>query len=234
MNVALQTVVRCSIAIVLALPLMAARVTAQEEWYPHGRAIGSVEIPALHDAINHETPGAVSTPVPLYIEPTRLTAIAAVVSDRSELLTVEHGYEQISAAVYDISTQRDGTWYRVHYTTPGGSGDGWLSGRETAAYHPLADMLVHGLAFLTDAWDHLVFDAARPDARQRTVDDTRERPDVRVLATAGDAQHLWLRIEMLDGNVCEGKDQPSVVATGWIPAHAADGRLVAWHYPRGC
>jgi len=36
------------------------------------------------------------------------------VSDRSELLAVEHWYEQISAAVYEISTRRDGAWYRVH------------------------------------------------------------------------------------------------------------------------
>lgn len=212
-------------------------ISAQHESYPRGRVIGSVEIPALHAAINGDLPPgrpAALSLVALYIEPTEHTAVAAVVSDSSELTPLEHGYEQISAAVYEIRTLDDRVWYRVHYTTSRGYGDGWISNRETSTYHPLADMLVHGLAFLTDSWDRAVFDAPRANSDKRTIRATNERPNLRVVATAGDAEHLWLQVELLEGSVCEGVEQPAIATSGWIPAFSRDGQLTAWHYARGC
>ena len=95
-------------------------------------------------------------------------------------------------------------------------------------------MLVHGLAFLTDSWDRAVFDAPRANSDKRTIRATNERPNLRVVATAGDAEHLWLQVELLEGSVCEGVEQPAIATSGWIPAFSRDGQLTAWHYARGC
>ena len=222
--------------LVTIVAIASTTVSAQNEAYPRGRVIGSIEIPALHDAVNRDLHGQ-PTPlslVTLYIEPTEHTAVAAVVSDRTELTSLEHGYEQLSAAVYEMREIDDRVWYRVHYTTARSFGDAWISSRDTSTYHPLADVLVHGLAFLTDSWDRAVFDEPGAHSGKRTIPVTIERPNVHVLATAGDAQHLWLRIELLDGGACEGSEQPAIATSGWIPAFSPDGQLTAWHYPRGC
>lgn len=223
-------------AILTIVAIATATVSAQNESYPRGRVIGSIEIPALHDAVNGELPGqpAALSLVTLYMEPTEHTAVAAVVSDRTELASLEHGYEQLSAAVYEMRVIQDRVWYRVHYMTSRSFGDGWISNRDTGTYHPLADMLVHGLAFLTDSWDRGVFVTPRADASKRTIPITNERPNVHVVATAGDAEHLWLQIELLEGSACEGAEQPVIATRGWIPAFSAGGQLTAWHYARGC
>ena len=223
-------------ALVTIVAIAAATVSAQDESYPRGRVIGSIEIPALHDAVNRDLPGqpAALSLVTLYTAPTEHTAVAAVVSDRSELTSLEHGYEQVSAAVYETRAIQDRVWYRVHYATSRSFGDGWISNRDTSTYHPLADMLVHGLAFLTDSWDGAVFEAPRTDVAKRSISITNERPNVHVVATAGDAEHLWLQIELLEGSACEGAEQPAIATRGWIPAFSAGGHLTAWHYARGC
>jgi hypothetical protein len=224
-----------TVSFVIALMIADASLgAAQDDGYPSGRVIGAVEIPALHDAVNQGSVNAAAMPaVTLYIEPTDQTAVAAVVTDRNELASLEHGYELISAAVYDMTADHDRVWYQVHYTTAAGAGDAWLSGRDAGTYHPLGDMLIHGLAFLRESWDGVLYDGPRATARKRTIGDERTHPDVRVTATAGNSANLWLRIELLDGNVCQGAATPSVIASGWIPAHSA-GRLTAWFSPRGC
>lgn len=223
-------------ALLTIVAIATTSVSAQDEAYPRGRVIGSIEIPALHDAVNRDLPGqpAALSLVTLYNEPTEHTAVAAVVSDRTELTSLEHGYEQLSAAVYEMRQIEDRVWYRVHYTTSRGFGDGWISNRDTSAYHSLADMLVHGLAFLTNSWDRAVFAAPRANSSKQTMPVTIDRANVHVVATAGDAEHLWLQIELLDGNACEGSEQPAIAMRGWIPAFSPNGQLTAWHYARGC
>jgi len=220
------------VAFMIAGGMLAA---TDDDGYPAGRVIGSVEIPALHDAVNNGSVDSGPTPaVTLYIEPTDKTAVAAVVAERGELASLEHGYELTSATVFDMRTVHERVWYQLQYATRTGSGIGWLSSRDAGTYHPLSAMLIDGLAFLTESWDRVLYDAPRVAANAHTVLDERKYPDVRVLATAGDPRHLWLQIALLDSNICTATTTPAVVARGWIPAHSAAGRLTAWHYSRGC
>jgi len=209
---------------------------AQDDHFPQGRIIGSVEIPALHAAINRGLPEpAHSKPVTLYVEPAAGSRAAAVLRTRQEVVSIEHGYEQLSAGVVEIRSQGGRSWYRVQFQIGNWHGTGWLAPRDAGRYRPLSRMLLEGLVFLSEAWDGSLYDAPRSGAKRRDVGRVRERPDVRVIATSGSGQHLWLRVELIDHSFCEDPHTPpSVIAAGWIPVHSRDGRVTAWHYSRGC
>src|SRR5947208_3092930 len=117
---------------------------SQTGWdgYPHGGIVGSVEIPALHHTVNSGVhPPPLTSPVVTYIEPTEQTAIAAVVTAYDQLASLEHGYEEISAAVFDVRSDGNRRWYQVHYTSATGSGAAWLSDRDAGTYRALGEML---------------------------------------------------------------------------------------------
>lgn len=44
---------------------------------------------------------------------------------------------------------------------------------------------------------------------------------------------IWLEVEVLASNPCEGQDE-AVRIRGWVPAYGASGDPVAWYYSRGC
>ena len=223
----------CAVAILAAC---AATAAAQDDHFPRGRILGSVEIPALHAAANRGGPEPASTkPVTLYTVPVTGARAMTVVRARSQVLSVEHGYEQVSAGVVEIRMQGDRRWYRVQFQVGTWLGTGWLSPRDAGTYHPLASMLKSGLPFLTDGWDGSLYGMPRAGAKRRVVGRAREHQDIRVLATSGDGEHLWLRVQVIDRSPCAaGPTSPAVVATGWMPAYSRDGRIAAWHHSRGC
>jgi len=226
---------RACAAAVAIVAACAATAAAQDDYFPRGRIVGSVEIPALQGAVNRGGPEPARTkPVTLYTAPVTGARAMTVVRTRSQVLSVEHGYEQVSAGVVEIRMQGDRRWYRVQFQVGTWMGTGWLSPRDAGVYHPLAAMLQSGLAFLTDGWDGSLYSTPRAGAKRRVVERGREHQDIRVLATSGDGEHLWLRVQIIDRSPCSAATAPAVVATGWMPAYSRDGRIAAWHHSRGC
>jgi hypothetical protein len=158
---------------------------------------------------------------------------AAVITDRSQIASLEHDYEQVSAGVLAYRWAKGTRWYQVQYTTAERSGTVWLSESQAGRFRFLYDILHGGMAFLTDAWDGRLYKAPSHDAPHQTVSRRGERPDVAVAAAAGEPEKLWLLVVILDGNICEQASR-SVMATGWVPAHSTSGRITVWHYSRGC
>jgi len=225
----------CAAAVVI-VAASAAGAAAQDDLFPRGRIIGSVEIPALHgEAGRGAAEPARSKPVTLYTQPVTGARAMTIVRNQSQVLSVEHGSEQVSAGVVEIRMQGDRRWYRVQFQVGNWIGAGWLAPRDAGAYHPLASTLRNGLPFLTESWDGSLYSAPNATAKRRAVRRTRAEQDVRVLSTSGDGAHLWLRVQILDHSPCDGSGAaPNVVATGWMPAYSRDGRIAAWHHSRGC
>lgn len=205
---------------------------AAEDWYPRGRIIGSVEIPALHDTVNREHRTKQPRAIPLYSDPAEDAARVMTAKDRSEIESLEHGYEQVSAGVVEIKSQGGHRWYRVQYKSAGRTGTGWLSERDAGRFRTLSEIL-KGRGFLTDAWDGVLYRAPRQAAPKETAPQLRDRPDVLVADSAGDPEKLWLLVVIVDGTICDNGSR-SVIAAGWIPAHSESGRLTTWRYSRGC
>jgi len=225
----------CAAAVIIVVA-SAAPGAAQDDLFPRGRIVGSVEIPALQGAVNRgEKEPSKPKPVTLYSSPVAGARAMAVLRTRSQVFSVEHGAEQVSAGVVEMRSQGDRRWYRVQFQIGNWLGSGWLSPRDAGPYHALSNVLRHGLVYLTDGWDGALYSAPHAGAKRRVVGRTRERQDVRVISTSGDGDHLWLRVEVIDHNTCEDpRTPPSVVASGWMPAYSRDGRIAAWHSARGC
>lgn len=223
----------------MAFLLLAVRVApalAQDK-YPIG-IIGSIEIPALHDA-NKGAQDLKAAAVKLYSQPLDDAAVLATITDRWHIESVEHGYEQVSAGVLDVKWQTNNRWYLVQYKSAGRLHEGWLSQRDAGRFRTLPELLVGGKAFLTDAWDRALYAAPHPDATKQLVTRERKTDSVAVASAArsprgsSDWKHLWLLVVILDGSFCDGGPQ-TVVAAGWIPAYSASGELTTWHSSRGC
>jgi hypothetical protein len=61
----------------------------------------------------------------------------------------------------------------------------------------------------------------------------RQEYPASVLGTQDVGGTLWLRIEILSSDPCQG-GSPTTVYGGWVPAYAPDGKLTLWFHARGC
>src|SRR5262245_29471539 len=99
------------------------------------RIIGLVEIPSVLS----EPQAAARRAVTLRTEPTDAAPVACVVRAAEDVDTREHGYEELSAVVYQTRTG----WYglRCH-----GGGDqlAWLPAKDTGPYRSLEELVQHG------------------------------------------------------------------------------------------
>jgi hypothetical protein len=143
--------------------------------------------------------------------------------------TREHGYEEVSVTVY----RRQDEWYLVGLSD---GGRAWVSERRIGAYYPFSELIVNRLNYLTKGWDSLVRSAPSLEAPATPVPFVNREDDevpANVVETSQAGGTLWLRVEVWDRSPCEGED-PRVIATGWIPAWAPNGKPTAWFYSRGC
>jgi hypothetical protein len=200
---------------------------------PAGRVIGSVEIPVLHDPVNKETPTAGPIALTLYREPRDNAQPAVTIKTRREIESLEHGYEQISAAVLDVRAQAGKTWYLVQYKREDRLMAAWLSGSNAGRFRSLPELL-KGRGFLTQAWNGWLYKSPRSEgSRENILSALGERRHVVFADMAEDAGQMWFLVVVVDGTICDGGPR-SVLAAGWIPAHSASGQLNAWYYSRGC
>jgi hypothetical protein len=210
---------------------LGATAWAQDE-YPRGRIIGSVEIPALFDESSKKSSNARAS-VTLHSRPSDGAPPVVVVKDRTVFETLEHGYEELSVGVLEISWHNNERWYLVQYKDGDRTNEGWLSPHDAGTFRFLLNILQGRMAFLTSAWDRVLYRTPKIDAPKERLPKLSDKPDVVVATGAGDPQQLWLLVVILDGTICNGGSR-AVLAAGWIPGHSATGQVTTWHYSRGC
>jgi len=167
--------------------------------------------------------------VRLFDAPGAETAASGSVSTYEELDHRESGYEEDAAVVFAVA---DG-WYRVRRT------DGafaWLAPDAAGTYWPLEDLLPGRLAYLTLDWNRWVWPQPGAGNPTRVRYPVAERPReqmVNLLAATNIGGSLWLEVEVLASNPCEGEAE-TIRVRGWVPAYGEGGTPVAWYYSRGC
>jgi hypothetical protein len=112
---------------------------------PH--IIGLVEIPSVFGS--PDDPG--HRAVTLRTEPLDTAPVACVVRVADDLETREHGYEEVSAVGYDSKTG----WYGLRCR--GADGLAWVAASDTGTFRPLEELVQHGLAYLTAAWNRVLY-----------------------------------------------------------------------------
>jgi hypothetical protein len=196
---------------------------------PKAELIGLLEIPGVLD------PGeeAVGTPfpprtVPLYSDPADEKPVAQLRS-AGEVVTREYGYEAAGAVV----VQRRPGWLRISLPKKRSA---WLREQDAGKFYPVAELLVNRLAYLNENWDGWVWPS--PGAGHPIESPVARRPGrkeypVNIVGSELIGGSLFLRVEVLDGDPCEG-GEVKVQLGGWIPAYTPAGKLTAWFYSRGC
>jgi hypothetical protein len=220
---------RLGLALALCAALLVHSSVAQE------RIIGLVEIAVLHGQVNDGSTDAPIEPVALRVQPVRDSGVAIVVRDRRQLESREHGYEQMSAVVYErVYAPAGGLWYRLRYDAAGDVGYGWLEHTAGMQYRETSALLTRGLAYLTAEWDRRLWERPAADAAVRTLDLSDPAPAVKVIDVfiPSGSQEPWYLLAIVTG-VCTG-EPIEVVTTAWVPAYAESGANNVWFYSRGC
>jgi hypothetical protein len=211
----------------LLLVLLPASLMAQD------RIVGLVEIPALHSRLNAGLPDATIGPVTLFAEPNQEAEVAIVLRNRKQLESREHGYDQISAAVYDVEGDPSGfSWYRLRYIDAEEPIFGWLNQADAGEYRDVHMLIGSGLAYLTNEWDRRIFEGPKSDAPARAFEGLEAEPDVRIIDVRSEGGERWYLLALVRGS-CTG-DPLEVSATGWVPAYAGTGGNTVWYRSRGC
>ena len=147
---------------------------------------------------------------PLFTTPDRQSPpVAEVESNRCDLVLQTAG--QCRVPVFE---HRAG-WYQVARANPEWRKAErlWLAAADWR-FHPVSD----------------------PAERERLARQSygRETLSARVLAYREIAGVPWVEVEVLSHSLCEGMEEPSVRARGWIPAHAPSTEPNIWFSSRGC
>jgi hypothetical protein len=223
------------------------------------RLIGLVELPGLFGTPDPDgPPGALlpgePTPVPLHAEPEPASVRLATVSTADSIEWLEFDYEAPAAVAYGVAAG----WVRVALREGDGRRYGWVPPEHQGTLHRLGTLLEEGLAYMTSDWDGLLRETpATTSTASRLERDERERTDdpadvdiVEVVGVDPGVQDdltevdvvqvieidgvTWLQVDLRAPGRCPAAAAPAVVATGWVPALADDGRPNAWFHSRGC
>jgi hypothetical protein len=109
----------------------------------------------------------------------------------------------------------------------------WVSLEDAGPFRSLPELLMNGLAYLTNDWDRLL--VPEPGGIGLRIPTAPEGfTDVVLIETREWQGALWLRIDVLGPGRCREPGQPPVMARGWIPAHASSGKPNAWFFSTGC
>lgn len=173
-----------------------------------------------------------SAPVEVFAEPREGATVLTVLRRGDELPTTEWGYEQPGAFVIEERPN----WVRIRLA----AGSGWLRRPEAEPIHPLAGLVVEGLAYLTASWDGLLY--GQPGDR-RTVSRIdrawREQlfePDevpIEALESRTLDGAVWVRLRVTSRH-CAASEPAHVWAEGWVPLAGDGGEPAVGFYSRGC
>ena len=143
----------------------------------------------------------------------------------AELPTLEYSYEAPAAVVL----QRKGPWFKMRLAEQ----SGWIRATEQNQFFPLETLLAENLTYVANANGGGL--AAAPGTERSAATNllSAER-HVKVLESRAVGEQLWLRVAVQSHSVCEGLEEPTTLAEGWVPAHSASGEPTVWFYSRGC
>jgi hypothetical protein len=189
------------------------------------RIIGLVEIPSVLGALDAPVRRAA---VMLRTEPLDTAPAACVVRGADDLETRAHGYEEVSAVVYDSKAG----WYGLRCR--GGERLAWLAVSDAGTFRPLEELVRHGLAYLTAEWDRALYQRPHRTAARHTMHVDEQEPDIAVADTAVVNDELWLLVVVFGKGRCTADEPGPVLDAGWTLAHAPSGESTAWFYSRGC
>jgi hypothetical protein len=188
------------------------------------RLVGLVEVPALLGVLEPAAPKAVS----LRAEPSSTAVVICTARGAADLETREHGYEELSAVVYEVRDR----WYGIRCPSSPSQQLVWLSPADAGTFRPLEELVQHGLAYLTADWDRRLYQ--KPGATSHVVRLDAQQPDVTVADSTVVNGKLWFLVVVFGKGRCTIDEPAAVLDAGWIPAHAASGNVAAWFYSRGC
>ena len=140
------------------------------------------------------------------------------------LPTKEYGYEEPGAVVL----ARRGGWFLIRLET----GSAWVQSSPRDTFHPLEQLLLDGLTYLTESWDGRVAPTARAPGRPARVEAGSSQPSVRVIRSQQLRGEWWFDLEVIT-SPCEDPDV-TVLDRGWVAAHTMSGESAIWFYSRGC
>ena len=167
--------------------------------------------------------------VPLFDSADKGAKAVATINGYGDLEHRESGYEVDAAVVY---AKADAA-YKLRLA----NGEfAWLHADAAGTFMPLATLLPNRLTYLTRDWNRLVWPGIGAGIPHRLSYAGEKRPRehaVRILQAKYIVTSLWLEVEVLTTDGCEG-GPVKVLARGWIPAYAETGAPVAWYYSRGC
>jgi hypothetical protein len=191
---------------------------------PPPHLIGLVEIPSvLGDGASPHTP------VTLRTAPSNAAPVACIAGAARDVETREHGYEELSAVVYESKPG----WYRVR--CPGENGrPAWLAAADAGTFRSLEELVQHGLAYLTAGWNRSLYQRPRRAAASHLVRVAAQQPDITIVDTSIVDGELWLLVVVYGEGRCTAEEPAPVLDAGWTPAHSTSGAPTAWFYSRGC
>jgi hypothetical protein len=167
--------------------------------------------------------------VPLFAGPDFDETVLGSAGSYEDIEHRESGYEVDAAVIY----ARVEGWSKVRRA------DGsfaWLAPDAAGTYWPLEELLPGRLAYLTLAWNRWIWPGAGAGNPTRLTYPVGERPREQMVNLLGATRiggALWLEVEVLASNPCEGEPE-AIRVRGWVPAYGESGDPVAWYYSRGC
>jgi hypothetical protein len=155
-----------------------------------------------------------------------VNAHLSALEDPVVLPTLEYGYETPGAIVL----RRHGSWYKVRLP----SGAAWFHSSPRAEYHPVEQLLLNGLTYLTDGFGGNLAASAGGVAGSAGSDRPKRGDSVKVIDFSRAGDQLWVQVQLLSDSPCESAEEPTVVLEGWTRAHNESGEPTVWFYSRGC
>ena len=196
----------------------------------HPGLIGLLEIPHQWELDGESN--RLLTPLVIYPDTEIVSSEGRSLQSLDELDSFEWSYEAPAAAVYGYHYDGKQSWYQVRLEVTGQSG--WVVASKQLQFHPLSELLLHSLAYLTGSWDKQVFSDLADPATARVLDVSGDQIPMEVASTAMFEGQLWILVVVLQQSQCSSSAAPAVLASGWLPVHSAEGEVNAWYYSRGC
>lgn len=145
----------------------------------------------------------------------------------------EYGYEERGLRVY-------GVMEGAYLVATQDSQRVWIPAMTRDSLIPLAQLVTERLNYLTLAWDgqlrvapSLTAALVPTTTSWRATGPDRDETPANVRQSRVTNGQLWLEVEVRSSSGCDG-DDPTVRATGWIPAWGQGRAPTAWYYSRGC
>lgn len=196
----------------------------------HPNLIGLLELPYTWNERTLEN--QLLVPFGLLSAPTAESPAIKVIKNLGHVETHEWSYEELAAAVYGYRHDGEQAWYQLRISPTGEPA--WIRGNKQITFHPLSELVSESLSYMTATWDKRVFGTVGDPTTDTVLPDRGEEIPVAVAGSAMFDGKLWILAVVLKESVCSSSDAPSVLKSGWVPAHSTSGELNIWFYSRGC